>query len=95
MHSAAGGLSGIAINRAALRRKNGNSQARCTQQRSLDRGKTMKKPTPITDARDFFYQLGEQMGCDPRDRKYPPGTGLEWALAQLSKKHAKKLTRAR
>jgi hypothetical protein len=48
------------------------------------------------DAKEFFYQLGEQMGYDPRKGKghQPPGTGLEWALRQLGPKHANKLTRA-
>jgi hypothetical protein len=46
-----------------------------------------------TDAQEFFYQLGEQMGHDPRNGDYPPGTGLDWALRQLSTKHAEKLTR--
>jgi hypothetical protein len=46
-----------------------------------------------TDAREFFYQLGEQMGHSPRNGDLPLGTGLEWALSQLSTKHADKLTR--
>jgi hypothetical protein len=35
--------------------------------------------------KEFFYQLGEQMGYDPRKGKghLPPGTGLEWALARV------------
>jgi hypothetical protein len=49
-----------------------------------------------TDAQEFFYQLGEQMGYDPRKGRghLPPGTGLEWALPKLSTKHTNKLTRA-
>ena len=48
------------------------------------------------DAQEFFYQLGEQMGFDPRKGKghLPPGTGLEWALSRLAPKHASKLKRA-
>jgi hypothetical protein len=46
------------------------------------------------DAKEFFYQLGEQMGYDPRNGHLPPGTGLEWALSQLGPKHASKLKRA-
>ena len=71
----------------------------------------MTKPTPIAtaryiryvvvefdsgvDAKEFFYQLGEQMGYNPRKgRGYlPPGTGLRWALRQLSSKNANGLTR--
>jgi hypothetical protein len=47
------------------------------------------------DAQEFFYQLSEQMGYDPRKGKghLPPGTGLEWALSQLGPKHASKLKR--
>jgi ABC-type tungstate transport system permease subunit len=49
-----------------------------------------------TDAKEFFYWLGEQMGYDPRKGKghYPPGTGLDWTLRQLSSKHASKLSRS-
>jgi hypothetical protein len=43
------------------------------------------------DATEFFYLLNELMGY-PRGH-LPPGTGLEWALAHLSAKHASKLTR--
>jgi hypothetical protein len=50
------------------------------------------------DAQEFFYQLGEQMGYNPRKGKgkgyLPPGTGLEWALSRLGPKHANKLKRA-
>lgn len=48
------------------------------------------------DAQEFFYQLCEQMGYDPRrgKRSLPPGTGLEWALRRLGPKHANKLKRA-
>jgi hypothetical protein len=43
------------------------------------------------DAQEFFYQLGEQMGHEPRKGKghQPPGTGLEWALRQLGPKRLK------
>jgi hypothetical protein len=70
----------------------------------------MSKPIPIatarynryvtvefdsgTDAKEFFYQLCEQMGYDPRNGHLPPGTGLDWTLPQLSAKHASKLTRS-
>ena len=49
-----------------------------------------------TDAKEFFYELGERMGYSPRMGKghYPPGTGLDWALARLGQKRAPKLTRA-
>jgi len=46
-----------------------------------------------TDAKAFFYDLGEQMGYDPHKDHLPPGTGLEWTLSQLSPKHANKLKR--
>jgi hypothetical protein len=45
------------------------------------------------DAQEFFYRLGEQMGFDPRNGNYPLGTGLDWALRQLSDKHDVELTR--
>jgi hypothetical protein len=47
------------------------------------------------DAQEFFYQLGEQMGYDPRKGKghLPPGTGLEWALRRLGPTRANKLKR--
>ena len=64
----------------------------------------MSKPMPIatarysryvtvefdsgTDAKEFFYQLNELMGYDPRNGHYAPGTGLDWALPQLSAKRA-------
>ena len=70
----------------------------------------MSKPIPIatarynryvtvefdsgTDAKEFFYQLQEQMGYDPRNGHYSPGTGLDWALPLLSAKRAPKLTRS-
>jgi hypothetical protein len=46
-------------------------------------------------AKEFFYRLGEEMGYEPRKGKnhYPPGTGLDWAMRQLSPKNAEKLTR--
>ena len=46
------------------------------------------------DAKEFFYQLNEQMGYDPHSGHLSPGTGLEWALSQLGSKHANKLKRA-
>ena len=49
------------------------------------------------DAKEFFYQLSEQMGYNPRTGKgkgrLPPGTGPEWALRLLSPQRAKGLTR--
>jgi len=47
-----------------------------------------------TDAKEFFYQLNELMGYDPRNGRLGPGTGLNWAARQLSAKHASKLTRS-
>jgi hypothetical protein len=51
---------------------------------------------PRSDAKEFFYRLGEQMGYDPRLGRghLPPGTGLQWALRQLGPKRAGELTRA-
>jgi hypothetical protein len=46
------------------------------------------------DAKEFFYQLNELMGYDPRNGQLGPGTGLDWALPQLSAKRASKLTRS-
>jgi len=49
-----------------------------------------------SDAKEFFYRICQQMGYPTpwKGKSYmPSGTGLRWALRQLSAKHASKLTR--
>lgn len=50
------------------------------------------------DAKEFFYGLCQQMGYPTpwKGKGYmPSGTGLLWALRQLSPKHINELTRQR